>query len=173
MINLEYFEKSGRSMVRIDNADLVEANMDIGSSYIKMCIASFFAEFVDRLTKEKERNDRLFHLLSQSLNRVKFVEFTRSDILYYQLQTLDHLGFMPNFKTCVQCGRHLEGCELDISRPSGVGRSARPVPGLSRTGRTLKGSSPGWPIGGLHSQEIRASLSGTEEKSWKLSSLSI
>ena len=112
VINLEYFEKSGRSMVRIDNADLVEANMDIGSSYIKMCIASFFAEFVDRLTKEKERNDRLFHLLSQSLNRVKFVEFTRSDILYYQLQTLDHLGFMPNFKTCVQCGRHLEGREL-------------------------------------------------------------
>ena len=80
VINLEYFEKSGRSMVRIDNADLVEANMDIGSSYIKMCIASFFAEFVDRLTKEKERNDRLFHLLSKSLNRVKFVEFTRSDI---------------------------------------------------------------------------------------------
>jgi DNA repair protein RecO (recombination protein O) len=112
VINLEYFEKSGRSMVRIDNADLVEANMDIGSSYIKMCIASFFAEFVDRLTKEKEQNDRLFHLLSKSLNGVKSVEFTRSDILYYQLQMLDHLGFMPNFKTCVQCGRHLEGREL-------------------------------------------------------------
>jgi len=112
VINLEYFEKSGRSLVRIDNADLVEANMDIGSSFRKMCIASFFTEFVDRLTKEKERNDPLFHSLKGSLSRVKSVEFTRSDILYYQLQMLDHLGFMPNFRTCVQCGRHLEGHEL-------------------------------------------------------------
>ena len=67
VINLEYFEKFSRSMVRIDSADLVEANMDIGSSFRKMCIASFFAEFVDKLTKEKERNDPLFHLLNTSL----------------------------------------------------------------------------------------------------------
>ncbi len=94
-------------MVRIDSADLVETNMDIGSSYKGMCIASFFTEFVDKLTKEKERNDGLFQLLSTSLGRLKSVEFTRSDILYYQLQMLDHLGFMPNFGTCVQCGKHL------------------------------------------------------------------
>jgi DNA repair protein RecO (recombination protein O) len=107
VVNLEYFEKAGAAMVRIDSADLVETNMDIGSSFKGMCIASFFAEFVDKLTKEKERNDALFHLLSTSLSRLKSVESTRSDILYYQLQMLDHLGFMPNFSTCVQCGKHL------------------------------------------------------------------
>ena len=94
-------------MVRIDSADLVEANMDIGSSYKGMCIASFFTEFVDRLTKEKETERRPFQSAQCNLNRLKSVEFTRSDILYYQLQMLDHLGFMPNFETCVQCGKHL------------------------------------------------------------------
>jgi DNA repair protein RecO (recombination protein O) len=107
MVNLEYFEKPGAGMVRIDSADLIETNMDIGSSYKSMCIASFFTEFVDKLTKEKERNDALFRHLSTNLSRLKAVEFTRSDVLYYQLQTLDHLGFMPNFGTCVQCGKHL------------------------------------------------------------------
>lgn len=107
LVNLEYFEKTGAGMVRIDSADLIETNMDIGSTYKRMCIASFFTEFVDRLTKEKERNDGLFQLLSASLSQLKSVEFTRSDILYYQLQMLDHLGFMPNFGTCVHCGRNL------------------------------------------------------------------
>ena len=32
VVNLEYFEKAGAGMVRIDSADLVETNMDIGSS---------------------------------------------------------------------------------------------------------------------------------------------
>jgi DNA repair protein RecO (recombination protein O) len=108
VVNIEYFEKSGAGMVRIDNADLVETNIDLGSSYRKMCAASFFAEFVDKLTKEKESNRPLFHSLRESLNRAKSVEITRSDILYYQLQMLDHLGFMPNFKTCVQCGKNLQ-----------------------------------------------------------------
>jgi DNA repair protein RecO (recombination protein O) len=107
VVNLEYFEKAGSGMVRIDNADAVEVNMDLGSSYKKMCIASFFAEFVDKLTREKERNRRLFQYLRDSLHRLKSVEFTHSDILYYQLQMLDHLGFMPNFSTCVRCGKDL------------------------------------------------------------------
>jgi DNA repair protein RecO (recombination protein O) len=111
VVNLEYFEKYGNSMVRIDSADLVETNMDIGTSFKRMCIASFFAEFVDRLTKEKERNAPLFELLRGGLSRVKAVEFTHSDVLYYELHMLDHLGFMPNFKSCVQCGRHLPECE--------------------------------------------------------------
>jgi DNA repair protein RecO (recombination protein O) len=106
-VSLEYFEKSGKGMVRIDNADIIESNSGIERSFKKMCMASFFAEFVDRLTKEKERNDDLFNVLRNSLNSVKSVELRSSDVLYYQLQMLDHLGYMPNFKTCIQCGKHL------------------------------------------------------------------
>lgn len=107
VVNVEYFEKASAGLVRIDNADVIEVNMDLGSSYRRMCIASFFAEFVDKLTKEKERNRRLFQSLQDHLHRLKSVEFTHSDILYYQLQMLDHLGFMPNFSTCVHCGKDL------------------------------------------------------------------
>jgi DNA repair protein RecO (recombination protein O) len=112
IINIEYFEKFGSSMVRIDNADLIETNIDLGSSYWRMCAASFLAEFVDKLTKEKERNDKLFHFLKGAFSTVKSVEVTHSDILYYELQMLEHLGFMPNFQSCVQCGKRLHEQEL-------------------------------------------------------------
>jgi DNA repair protein RecO (recombination protein O) len=119
-LNIEYFEKAGPGMVRIDNADLLESNNGIETSFRKMCIASFFSEFVDRLTKEKERNEPLFHVLRSSLNRVKTVEFTLSDVLYYELQMLDHLGYMPNLKTCVRCGKDLTEQErVSFSRERG------------------------------------------------------
>jgi DNA repair protein RecO (recombination protein O) len=104
-IDIEYFEKSEKGMVRIDNADLREANSGIESSFRRMCIASFFAEFVDRLTREKEPHADLFEVLKEALNKVKHVEFTYFDILYYQLGLLHRLGYMPNFTTCVQCGK--------------------------------------------------------------------
>jgi DNA repair protein RecO (recombination protein O) len=103
-VTIEYFEKPGSGMVRIDNADIREANTGIDGSFKRMCVASFFAELVDRLTREKEQNEALFHLLKEGIDNVKKVEFAYFDILYYQLRMLRHLGFMPNFRTCVQCG---------------------------------------------------------------------
>ena len=40
-IDIEYFEKGEKGIVRVDNADLLEANDGIGSSFRRMCIASF------------------------------------------------------------------------------------------------------------------------------------
>jgi DNA repair protein RecO (recombination protein O) len=108
-VDIEYFEKSGSGLVRIDNADLREANSGIESSFRNMCIASFFAEFADRLTRERSPHADLFDVLKEALSRVKSVALTYFDILYYQLQMLDCLGYMPNFTTCVQCGRDVRG----------------------------------------------------------------
>ncbi len=119
-VNIEYFEKFGKGMVRIDNADLRESNSGIESSFKKMCIASFLTEFVDKLTKEKEKNEALFDVLRNSLKSLKTIEFTYSDVLYYQLQMLDHLGYMPNLKTCVHCNRYLpEDERVCFSREKG------------------------------------------------------
>jgi len=103
-INVEYFERHGKGMVRIENADIIETNSGIETSLKKACIAGFFTEFVDKLTKEKERHDELFYTLKEVLKNIKHVEFTFNDILYYQLKMLETLGYMPNFNACVYCG---------------------------------------------------------------------
>ena len=103
-INVEYFEKYGKGMVRLENADIIETNSGIEKSLKKACIASFFTELVDRLTKEKEPHESLFSALKELLFAVKNHDFIYSDILYYQFLMLDILGFMPNFDSCVYCG---------------------------------------------------------------------
>ena len=119
-VRIEYFEKATSSMVRIENADLDQSNSGLEKSFRKVCTASFFTEFVDRLTKEKQKNEHLFHALKVILHNLKHVEFTVSDILYYELQMLDFLGYKPNLATCVQCGKELADAEkLYFSRERG------------------------------------------------------
>jgi DNA repair protein RecO (recombination protein O) len=103
-INVEYFEKYGKGMVRLENADIIETSSGIERSLKKACIASFFTELVDRLTKEKEPHESLFSALRELLFAVKNHDFIYSDILYYQFLMLDMLGYMPNFDSCVYCG---------------------------------------------------------------------
>lgn len=106
-IRVEYFEKQGRGMVRIENADVIETGNGIETSLKKVSTAAFFSEFVDRLTKEKERHDELFHMLKEILKSAKHFEFTYIDILYHQLKMLEALGYMPNFTACVYCGKDM------------------------------------------------------------------
>ncbi len=103
-IAIEYFEKYGKGMARLENADILETNHGIETSLKKACIASFFTEFVDRLTKEKETHESLFFALKGLIFAVKYHDFLYSDIIYYQFLMLDILGYMPNFDSCVYCG---------------------------------------------------------------------
>jgi hypothetical protein len=45
------------------------------------------------------------------LDSLKLVEFTVTDILYYELQMLRHLGYMLNLAACVHCGKALADVE--------------------------------------------------------------
>lgn len=119
-VRIEFFEKATASMVRIENADIEESNSGLEVDLKKVCIASFFSEFVDRMTREKERNQALFDTLKAVVLQTKRVELTYSDILYYELQMLDHLGYLPNFVRCVHCGIELaEGERLCFSPEKG------------------------------------------------------
>ena len=131
-IDIEYFEKPSSTLVRIENADLRESNSGMEVSLKRVCLASFFAEFTDRLTKEKERNQKLFYLLRNILVGLKHVEYRAIDVLYYELQMLNHLGYMPNFTSCVYCGKDLaEHEKVHFSRERGgvlCNRCSRSIP---------------------------------------------
>jgi DNA repair protein RecO (recombination protein O) len=119
-IRVEYFEKYGRGMVRLENADLLEANSGIEISLRRACSAAFFTEFVDRLTKERERHDELFFALKDNLRDIRQRDLSYADILRRQLMMLQMLGFMPNFHTCVYCGKEIpDGHKILFSKERG------------------------------------------------------
>jgi DNA repair protein RecO (recombination protein O) len=106
-INVEYFEKQARGMVRIENADIIETGSGMETSLKKVSVAAFFVEFADRLTKEREKNTALFYVLKDILARLKYNEFDYEDILHHEFKMLEILGYMPNFIGCVYCGKFI------------------------------------------------------------------
>jgi len=119
-IRVEYFEKQGRGMVRIENADLLGPNSGIEVSMRRACSASFFTEFVDRLTREREPHGTLFIALKEFIDLARTKDPLYADILHCELLMLDILGYHPNFDTCVYCGAAMEEAEkLHFSRERG------------------------------------------------------
>jgi len=106
-ISLEYFEKYGKGMVRLENAHTIETNEGIEKSLKKVCMAGFFTEFVDKLTRDREKHTELFYLLKEVLTTIKQNDLTYSDVLSHELSMLQTLGFEPNFHTCVYCGKSI------------------------------------------------------------------
>jgi len=104
-IRFEYFEKQSKGMVRIDSADVIESGSGMETSLKKVSAAAFFAEFADRLTKDREKNTVLFYTLKDIFKRLKNSEFAYEDILYYELKMLKILGFMPNLTGCACCSK--------------------------------------------------------------------
>ena len=131
-IRVEYFEKPGSAMARLESADLVETNSGIEKSLKRACIAGFFTEFIDRLTKEKHPQEHLFLTLKEIIEALKCRDFSYSDVLYYQFLMLDMLGFMPHLDSCVRCGSAVgNGTGLHFSKEKGgvlCGNCARFVP---------------------------------------------
>jgi DNA repair protein RecO (recombination protein O) len=119
-INVEYFEKSGHGMVRIDNADLLSGNNGIETSMKRLCSASFFTEFVNRMTREREAHGRLFLVLKDFISLARSKDPEYPDILSYELVMLDILGYHPNFESCVFCGAAvLDADKIFFSRERG------------------------------------------------------
>lgn len=119
-IIVEYFEKQGKGLVRVENADIVETNHGIETSLKRACVAGFFTELVDGLTREREGHERLFHILREIIVLLKGQEFRFTEILLHHLKILEALGFMPNLNACVYCGRPMEGDKrLFFSRERG------------------------------------------------------
>jgi DNA repair protein RecO (recombination protein O) len=131
-IRVEYFEKPGGGMVRIENADILGTCNGIETSLKKVSTAAFFVEFVDRLTKERERHHELFYALGQALSDIKAREFAYRDVIRHQLRILETLGFMPNLNSCVYCSKDVpDESKVHFSRERGgilCPACSRPIP---------------------------------------------
>ncbi|MCX7856735.1 MAG: DNA repair protein RecO [Deltaproteobacteria bacterium] len=107
IIEIEYFDNRMKGLSKIQNAYVLEDFQGIEKDFRKFSVATFFMEVADRLTKEKEPNPRLFQILCSTYRELKNTEVTFQKILRLLLDSLEVLGFLPNFKTCVHCNREV------------------------------------------------------------------
>lgn len=105
IFNLAEFELiSGRGVPIITGAQLITSFRDIKSSIVKTAIAYFFAEAVDKMVFENDRDEELWSFLSSFLYELDKDSGNPMKMLRQgQARLLGVLGYFPETHSCKSC----------------------------------------------------------------------
>lgn len=98
----------GKNLDIVTQAENIESFAELRDDLDRMSRALYVCETLDRATESAEENFPLYRLLLDTLRRVA----TRADIdtpvRYFELQTLELLGYRPELGACVSCRKRIE-----------------------------------------------------------------
>ncbi|BCA54154.1 DNA repair protein RecO [Nitrospira sp. KM1] len=116
---LNLFEKSGDSLYRITQVDLVEPFMRFREDLDLMAAASRMANVVGAVTPDGDADLQLYETLERGL--YSLVESTDPSLtaLLFQIRLLGLTGFRPQTDHCAVCGKTRVSQEIQFSPVSG------------------------------------------------------
>ena len=111
----EIISSKGHYYEVITRATLIESFWSPCEKFSSQTLKFYFLDLIDRLTEEGERDPRLLTLLRGTLKSLgslaKKDELLEPKLLlllcYFSLKTLKFLGYLPEFSSCVACGKKL------------------------------------------------------------------
>ena len=88
----------------VTDAEMIEAYQPVRDDLVRTGYAAYVVELVDRFSYEDEgENPIIFHLLSETLNRIALNPDPWLAVRYYEVRLLDSLGFRPQLFKCSNC----------------------------------------------------------------------
>lgn len=104
-LQIRFAENSRSSLVRIDQAELVNAYPVIRSDYSRYAAATLISEILLHCSRENDGDPEVFKLLVWSLARMNKGKGVDQTIILFQIRMLALAGYQPMLKGCVRCGR--------------------------------------------------------------------
>jgi len=118
-VRLWIFERENRDLLHLNSVELAESFFDMQKDYRVQLAAQYLAEVGERLLPEREVNERLFRLFLAVLRALKSSGEVDRPLLYFDFWMLRLGGFLPNLRTCGNCGLTLEQGDAFSSRGAG------------------------------------------------------
>ncbi len=101
---------------KLVQADLIDNNFSISSSYAKTYLGYYFLQFVEKISLEEHTNLRLFELLKSALASLKRNENILLQKIIFDLKIIDIFGYKPVMSQCTLCGKNEQlGNNFNIS----------------------------------------------------------
>jgi len=119
MCELNLFEKSGDSLYRVSQVDLIEPFVRFREDLTLMAAAARMANVVGAVTPDGDRDPELFDTLEQGLRSLVTSDDPALTALLFQIRLLGLTGFRPQTDHCAACGKSREIHEPQFSPASG------------------------------------------------------
>lgn len=108
LIHLTFFEKESHELVTIKGAEIVKSYFHTSARPEAFQGLVYLLELVKEFAPPHQADERLFKMLRACVDFLAAApEFSRAISAYAELWTLKLTGFLPEFKTCGDCGETL------------------------------------------------------------------
>jgi DNA repair protein RecO (recombination protein O) len=119
LCELNLFEKSGDSLYRVSQVDLVEPFIRFREDLTLMAAAARMANVVGAVTPDGDPDPELFNTLEQGLRSMVTSDDPAFTALLFQIRLLGLTGFRPQTDQCAACGKTKVIQEPQFSPASG------------------------------------------------------
>jgi DNA repair protein RecO (recombination protein O) len=93
----------GRNLDIITQSQTIDGFLTLKSDLWRMACGLYMLELVDSFTVEGAENRPLFDLLLDMLHRLTEPDSNETVLRYFELHLLQHLGYRPQLRRCVNC----------------------------------------------------------------------
>jgi len=102
--DLNLFEKSGDSLYRVSQVDLIEPFVCFRSNLTLMVAAARMTNVVAAVTPDGDPDPQLFETLERGLYAMQSSDDPALTALLFQIRLLGQIGFRPQTDHCAACG---------------------------------------------------------------------
>lgn len=104
LLDISYAESRDSSLMRIDQAELVNAFPSLRQHYDRYTAASLLCEQLLHWSRENDTDRPLFLLLQWALTCIDQGQSPSATVILFGIKMLDLLGYKPHLNGCLQCG---------------------------------------------------------------------
>jgi len=108
-VRLEYFEREGSDLARIEAADLLESFYRLQEDPERSAVLACLAEVADAFAREQQEDEAYFRLLRAVLAAIRDGLDLERAARYFEVWTLRLHGVLPPLSSCARCQGGLSG----------------------------------------------------------------
>ena len=109
IIDLTYYEKEGRELVSIKQAEIKRSFFSLTQSSETIAALSYMGELVLEFAPPHEPNEKVFRMFRAVLQEVaQSPEGLSALVRYFEIWILKLAGFLPDLRSCAECHRKIE-----------------------------------------------------------------
>lgn len=102
-IRLLFFQKPGRDLVMLEQADIVGRFDSLLTDIDRLAFGSYCLELLNEMTPEGQTNQKAFELLLKFLIMLDQGADIRTIVVFFEMRLLSLLGYHPHLEACVVC----------------------------------------------------------------------
>jgi len=105
LLELFFSDSRSSSLVRLDQADLLDPFPALRENYDRYTAAALICELTFHWTRENDPDPNLFSLLAWSLKNIEDLKRPAPwGVVLFQIKMLTLLGYQPDLNGCTECG---------------------------------------------------------------------